>query len=242
MGFASSLETLCGQAYGAKQYEMLGIYLQRGLFVLHITAIPFAFVYGYMGQILVCLGQTRTISYEAGKFARWMIPALFAQASAQPLIRFLQAQSLVYPMMATSVLSVVCHVPLCWSLVYETALGFEGAAISMSICNWINAILLYLYVGFSPSCRRTRASLSWEALHGTRSFLHLALPSTAMVWYVNPSFILSLSLCVHKVLYPMVFDFIDHIKMHTHWQYSGRGKDPKYDQLQACDCSCLDFS
>ena len=99
MGIASSLETLCGQAYGARQYEMLGIYLQRGLFVLHITAIPFALVYAYMDQILVGLGQNQAISSEAGKFARWMIPALFAQASAQLSIRFLQAQSRVYPMM-----------------------------------------------------------------------------------------------------------------------------------------------
>lgn len=40
---ASALETLCGQAYGAKQYHMLGIYLQRSwiilpLFFLHITS------------------------------------------------------------------------------------------------------------------------------------------------------------------------------------------------------------
>ena len=182
LGIASSLETLCGQAYGAKQYEMVGIYLQRGLFVLYAAAIPLAFVYGYMGQILAGLGQNKDISYEAGKYARWLIPTLFAQASAQPLIRFLQTQSLVYPMLLTSVISVVCHAPLCWFLVYKTSLGFEGAAISTSICNWINVVFLFLYVGFSPSCQRTRAPLTWKALHGMRSFLYLAFPSAAMVW------------------------------------------------------------
>lgn len=34
LGMASALETLCGQAYGAKQYHMLGIYLQRSWLVL----------------------------------------------------------------------------------------------------------------------------------------------------------------------------------------------------------------
>jgi MATE family multidrug resistance protein len=182
MGIASSLETLCGQSYGAKQYEMLGIYMQRGLFVLHITAIPFAFLFGYMGQILAGLGQNKTISCEAGKYARWLIPALFAQASAQVLIRFLQTQSLVYPLMASSILSVVCHIPLCWFLSYKTSLGFEGAAISMSISSCLGVFLLFMYVGFSPSCRKTRAPLTWRALHDMRSFLHLALPATAMVW------------------------------------------------------------
>ncbi|KAK2992074.1 hypothetical protein RJ640_023457 [Escallonia rubra] len=31
LGMASALETLCGQAYGAKQYHMLGVYMQRFL-------------------------------------------------------------------------------------------------------------------------------------------------------------------------------------------------------------------
>ena len=33
----SAVETLCGQAYGAHKYEMLGIYLQRATIVLTVT-------------------------------------------------------------------------------------------------------------------------------------------------------------------------------------------------------------
>ncbi|GJV62921.1 multi antimicrobial extrusion protein, partial [Tanacetum coccineum] len=36
----SAVETLCGQAYGAHQYEMLGVYLQRSTILLMATAIP----------------------------------------------------------------------------------------------------------------------------------------------------------------------------------------------------------
>jgi MATE family multidrug resistance protein len=39
-GLASAMETLCGQAYGAKQYELLGIYLQRATFIILIAAVP----------------------------------------------------------------------------------------------------------------------------------------------------------------------------------------------------------
>lgn len=38
LGMASALETLCGQAYGAKQYHMLGIYMQRSWIVLFICS------------------------------------------------------------------------------------------------------------------------------------------------------------------------------------------------------------
>lgn len=181
MGMASGMETLCGQCFGAKQYQMLGLYLQRGLILLNTTAIPFAFIYGYMGKILVGLGQDKVISQEAGNYARWLIPTLFAHASSQPLIRFLQTQSLVYPMVMSSGAAIACHVPLCWVLVYKTGLGYRGAALATSICNWINVALLLAYVVFSPSCHKSRAPLSWEALHGMKSFLRLALPSAAMM-------------------------------------------------------------
>ncbi|KAH7860968.1 hypothetical protein Vadar_020077 [Vaccinium darrowii] len=34
MGMGSAVETLCGQAYGAQKYEMLGIYLLRSTILL----------------------------------------------------------------------------------------------------------------------------------------------------------------------------------------------------------------
>ncbi|KAA8516291.1 hypothetical protein F0562_016584 [Nyssa sinensis] len=39
LGMASALETLCGQAYGAGQYHMLGVYLQRSWIILFICSI-----------------------------------------------------------------------------------------------------------------------------------------------------------------------------------------------------------
>ncbi|VVB18288.1 unnamed protein product [Arabis nemorensis] len=39
LGMASALETLCGQAFGAKKYDMLGVYLQRSWIVLFLCSI-----------------------------------------------------------------------------------------------------------------------------------------------------------------------------------------------------------
>ena len=38
----SALETLCGQAYGAKQYHMLGVHTQRAMLTLLALSIPLA--------------------------------------------------------------------------------------------------------------------------------------------------------------------------------------------------------
>ncbi|CAK9140936.1 unnamed protein product, partial [Ilex paraguariensis] len=39
LGMGSTVETLCGQAYGAQKYEMLGIYTQRSAVLLNLTGV-----------------------------------------------------------------------------------------------------------------------------------------------------------------------------------------------------------
>jgi MATE family multidrug resistance protein len=181
MGMASALETLCGQAYGAKQYHLLGIQLQRAIVALFCVSIPLAVIWAYMGHILTALGQDPLISFEAGKFARWMIPSLFASAALQPLVKFLQSQGIVFPMMLSSAITLCFHVPICWVLVFKVGLGNKGAALANSISSWLNVALLSLYVTFSPACKKTWTSFSREALSDIYNFLKLAIPSAVML-------------------------------------------------------------
>ncbi|GLJ11093.1 hypothetical protein SUGI_0142840 [Cryptomeria japonica] len=180
-GMASALETLCGQAYGAKQYRLLGIHLQRAIFVLFCVSIPVAVVWAYMGNILTACGQDPLISFEAGEFARWMIPSLFAYSALLPLTRYLQTQSIVFPLMLCSAITLCFHVPICWALVYKSGLGNKGAALANSISNWVNVALVLLYIKISPACKRTWTSFTREALHGIIDFLKLAIPSSLMI-------------------------------------------------------------
>ncbi|XP_057868210.1 protein DETOXIFICATION 16 isoform X2 [Cryptomeria japonica] len=183
IGMGSALETLCGQAYGAKQYHQLGIHVQRAFFALVCVSIPLAVVWAYMGNILIVFGQDPLISFEAGQYARWMIPSLFSYAALQPLVRFLQSQSIGIPMMLCSAITLCLHVPICWVLVFKSGLGNKGAALANSISNWVNVILLLLYIKISPACKRTWISFTSEALHDIKHFLKLAIPSSFMICF-----------------------------------------------------------
>ncbi|KAH7293574.1 hypothetical protein KP509_28G031400 [Ceratopteris richardii] len=192
-GLASGLETLCGQAFGAKQYQLVGLYLQTGLIISNATAVFASFLCGYMDVLLRAVGLDERISEEAGSYAKFLIPSLLAQASLQPLIRLLQVQSIVYPMVLSSGTAILIHVLLCWYLVLKTSLGFTGAALSTSICTWINVILLYGYVIFSPACSITRTPLSLQSFKYAKKFSKLAIPSAAMTclqWWCYEIFIL----------------------------------------------------
>ncbi|KAK1298795.1 MATE efflux family protein 7 [Acorus calamus] len=181
LGMGSALDTLCGQSYGAKQYHMLGVHMQRAMLVLSLICVPIAFVWAYTGEILIALGQDPEISTVAGAYARWMIPSLFAYGLLQCHNRFLQTQNNVIPMMVTAGFTALLHLLVCWVLVFKSGLGNRGAALANSISYWINVLLLALHVRFSPSCKKTWTGFSKEALHDVLNFIRLAIPSAIMV-------------------------------------------------------------
>lgn len=179
---ASALETICGQAYGAQQYQKLGLHTYTAIFCLFLVCLPLSLIWIYMGKLLAFIGQDPLISHEAGKFTKWLIPALFAYATLQPLIRYFQTQSLIIPMLISSCATLCCHIPLCWVLVFKSGLENLGGALAISISYWLNAIILGLYIKYSPSCENTRAPLSMEIFQGIREFFRFAIPSAVMTW------------------------------------------------------------
>ncbi|KAK7271208.1 hypothetical protein RJT34_26916 [Clitoria ternatea] len=181
IGMASALDTLCGQSYGAKQHQMLGIHMQRAMLILMIVSIPLAIIWANTRSILILFGQDTEISTEAGPYAKFLLPCLFAYGPLQCLNKFLQTQNLVFPIMCFSGVTTLLHVLMCWIMVFKCGLGSRGAAIANSISYWLNILMLSLYVKFSPSCAQTWTGFSKEALHNIPSFLRLAIPSAVMV-------------------------------------------------------------
>ncbi|PON31482.1 Multi antimicrobial extrusion protein [Parasponia andersonii] len=180
-GMASALDTLSGQSYGAKQYHMMGIHMQRAMVVVLLVSIPLAVIWANTEPILVTLGQDSDIAAEAGKYARFMVPSIFAHGLLQCLDRFLQTQNIVFPMMVSSGITTLLHILVCWVLVFKSGLGSRGAALANSFSYWINVLLLALYVKFSSLCSKTWTGFSKEALHNVVTFLKLAIPSAVMV-------------------------------------------------------------
>lgn len=179
---ASALETFCGQSYGAKQYRMLGVHMQRAMAILLLVSVPLAVIWANTGPILVAVGQDPDIAREAGIYARFMIPSLFAYGLLQCLIKFLQTQNIVFPMMISSGIVTLLHILVCWALVFKSGLGSRGAAVANSISYWLNVLFLVTYVKFAPPCSKTWTGFSKEALHNVLTFIRLAIPSAVMVW------------------------------------------------------------
>ncbi|KAJ4964763.1 hypothetical protein NE237_016612 [Protea cynaroides] len=185
-GMGSALETLCGQAYGAKQMHMLGIYMQRSWVILTLMAFALLPIYFFATPILTFFGQEQEIAELAGKFSLYMIPQLFAYAINFPMQKFLQAQSKVMVMAWVSGVALVFHIFLCWLLILQFNLGLVGAAIALNLSWWIVDLgqFLYIIMGY---CSGTWTGFSWGAFRDLGAFALLSIASAIMLclefWY-----------------------------------------------------------
>lgn len=181
VGLSGALETLCGQGYGAKMFGMLGIYLQASCIITIFFSAIMSVLWWYSDIVLTLLHQDPEIAKEAGLYLKYLIPGLFAYGLLQNILRFLQTQSVVLPLVICSLVPLVLHVGIAYALVNWTTLAYRGAPLAASISLWISVLTLGLYVLKAKKFEQTWKGFSSESLSHIFMNLKLALPSAAMV-------------------------------------------------------------
>lgn len=180
---ASALETLCGQAFGAKRYHMLGIYLQRSWIVLFLCCFLLTPVYIFATPILKLLGQTDDVAELSGVVALWLLPLHFSFAFQFPLQRFLQCQLKNIVIAWVSLTGLLVNALVSWLFIYVLDYGVVGAAIALDISWWFLVFGLYAYAA-SGWCPQTWTGFSMQAFSGLWEFIKLSAASGVMLWYV----------------------------------------------------------
>ncbi|XP_042055556.1 protein DETOXIFICATION 21-like [Salvia splendens] len=186
LGAASGLETLCGQAYGARQYHMLGIHLQRSWIVLIIMSTSLVPIYVFAAPLLRALGQNEAIAEEAGKIALWVIPVMYSFVVSFTCQMYLQAQSKNMIITYLAVCSLSIHLFLSWLLTVKFRFGVTGAMVSTVLAYWIPNIGQLIFVT-SGGCPETWTGFSASAFSDLWPVVKLSVSSGAMLclelWY-----------------------------------------------------------
>lgn len=178
---ASALETLCGQAFGAKKYHMLGIYMQRSWIVLFACCVVLLPVYIFASPILKLLGQPSNVAELSGSVALWMIPLHFSFAFQFPLQRFLQSQLKNSVIAWVALMALIVHISISWLFVYGLEFGVVGTAVTLNFSWWVLVLGLFLYT-VCGGCPLTWPGFSFEAFSGLWEFLKLSASSGVMLW------------------------------------------------------------
>ncbi|KAG4984159.1 hypothetical protein AAZX31_10G219900 [Glycine max] len=193
LGMGSATETLCGQAFGAGQVNMLGVYMQRSWVILSVTSILLLPIYIFAGPILKFLGQQEDIADLAGSFSILVIPQFLSLPFNFPTQKFLQAQSKVNIIAWIGLVALILHIGMLWLLIYVLDFGLAGAALAFDITSWGITVAQLVYVVIW--CKDGWTGLSWLAFKDIWAFVRLSLASAVMlcleVWYMMSVIVLA---------------------------------------------------
>ncbi|KAM3195045.1 hypothetical protein ACQJBY_071237 [Aegilops geniculata] len=187
LGMGSALETLCGQAFGAGQVSMLGVYLQRSWIILAVAALLMVPFYVFAEPILLAIGQDPAVAREAARFALYILPGALSFAVNFPTAKFLQSQSKVIVPVWICVGILCFNVALSYLLVTVLGWGSPGAAVAYNLSLWAIALGQSAYIiGW---CKDGWRGWSMAAFNDMWAFVRLSLESAVMIcleiWYLS---------------------------------------------------------
>ncbi|KAJ9099511.1 hypothetical protein QFC19_005936 [Naganishia cerealis] len=187
-GISTCLDTLCAQAYGRHDYNMVGVHFARCTYLLLLLYIPMALLWtvGAEPILLLLVGKEETeLCYMAARYLRVISMGVPGYILFENAKHFLQAQGIFHA--STYVLAVFAPINalLNYLLVWHPVigLGFIGAPLSVVITNWAMSILLFAYIYFvnGYQCWPEQLVFSKACFRNWGRMIRLSVPGVLMV-------------------------------------------------------------
>jgi MATE family multidrug resistance protein len=179
-GLATSLDTLCAQAYGSGRPHLVGLQLQRMLYFLLLITIPISIIWALGTRILSLIVPEKETARLAGLYLKVLIAGAPGYAAFESGKRYVQAQGIFSATMYILLICAPLNAFLNWFMVWHLGWGFIGAPIAVAITENILPILLFLYVRYIDGYQ-CWGGFDARALRNWTPMIKLALPGLVMV-------------------------------------------------------------
>ncbi|KAK0722172.1 mate-domain-containing protein [Lasiosphaeria miniovina] len=178
-GLATSLDTLCGQAYGSGHKQLVGLQLQRMIYFLLLILVPIAAIWLSAEPILAAMIEPQSAALAAS-YLRIILLGAPAYAVFEAGKRFVQAQGLFHATTYVLLVAAPTNILLNWLFVWKLGWGFNGAPVAVAITQNMLPLFLFLYVWLVDGSEawggfRRAAFRNWGPM------VRLALPGMVMV-------------------------------------------------------------
>eukprot|EP01132_Coremiostelium_polycephalum_P007380 gene7380-9065_t len=160
IGIANAMDTLISQAYGAKNYKMVGLTLQRATIVGTAASVVVAVLYCLTEYFLLLVQQDKEHSRMAFKYALYLIPGIWFEGQTKILQKYLQGQ-------VNGIRS-------------YGGIGYVGSPLSTSISRIIAFFLMLAYIKYFKLHEKTWFGWSKDCLskQGFKDYLRLGVPAS----------------------------------------------------------------
>lgn len=179
-GLATSLDTLCAQAYGSGRKTLVGLQLQRMVYFLWLVTVPIGIIWLSGTAILSAIVPEKRTAELAGLYLKILLAGAPGYAAFESGKRYVQAQGLFYANLYVLLICAPLNAAMNYLFVWKLGWGFVGAPIAVAIIDNILPLVLFTYVYLFKG-RECWGGFSRKALKNWWPMIRLALPGLIMV-------------------------------------------------------------
>lgn len=117
-GLATSLDTLCAQAYGSGRKKLVGLQMQRMVYFLWLITIPIALLWFFADRILTKIVPEREVAVLAGQYLKVVLLGTPGYACFESGKRYVQAQGLFSASLYVLIICAPLNAFMNWLLVW----------------------------------------------------------------------------------------------------------------------------
>lgn len=181
-GLATSLDTLCAQAYGSGKRKLVGLQMQRMIYFLWAITIPIGVIWLLADKILAAIVPEPAVAELAGLYLKVVLIGAPGYAAFEAGKRYVQAQGLFSASLYVLLFTAPFNAFLNWFFVWHLKTGFVGAPMAVAIADNILPLGLWIYVRFfSKKGMSCWPGFTRQALKNWGPMVKLALPGVIMV-------------------------------------------------------------
>lgn len=195
-GFNAGMNALCSQAFGAKNFHLLGEYALLTSLLLTVACVPLSVLWWNLGDILLAAGVTDRVAALAGVYCRLSLLWLWPRTMFQVLSCFYQAQHIVQPTAVFNVLAVALNSFFVVGLTHGRfglpELGFVGCPLGTAMALLIRLVGYVVYMNLYRKYHRRcawRCDGSFLDAGILRNLLSVGLPLAGGTLFENAQLI-----------------------------------------------------
>lgn len=181
-GLATSLDTLCAQAYGSGKKTLVGLHLQRMILFMLLVTVPIGAVWLCSGWILAALVPEKELAHLAGRYLSLLLAGAPGYAIFEAGKRFTQAQGLFNASLFVLLIATPVNIVLNYAFVFVLDWNLTGAALATVVSQNLLPLLLWIYVYFvNPASLECWGGFTKSAFSHWGPMAKLAVPGIVMV-------------------------------------------------------------
>ncbi len=182
VGLLSGYETLGSNAFGAKNYYLMGVYLHRAQLIAYLLALIFLIIHFFSSVYIISLfGIDSKVLRYVEEYIKIMMLFVLPDVQFSLNFRHLNIINKSHVNLIILLITLVLHPFWCYIFIINYDLGVKGAAWSIVISQSINAILGVAYLSYFRPISESLFFYNRNSFKGWVEYLKIALPSTFLM-------------------------------------------------------------